>query len=199
MNVFSNIATLRRKRVLIPTLAAVAVLGVGATAWSATAGDELPGSERDRVAEAATRTVEGTVIDAEKSDDPGEAYEVEVRTADGTEVDVVLDDDLEVVRQDADDTDGADDADDADDADEAADDDAAETGPDTDDRLLTDAERASAEQAALDAVGGGTVVDVEASDDPGVAYDVEVRAADGAEWDVDLDADFRVVRHSLSD
>lgn len=192
MNVFSNIATLRRKRVLIPTLAAVAVLGVGATAWSATAGDELPGSERDRVAEAATRAVEGTVTDAEKSDDPGEAYEVEVRTADGTEVDVVLDDNLEVVRQDADDTDDADEADEADD-------DAAETGPDTDDRLLTDAERASAEQAALDAVGGGTVLDAEASDDPGVAYDVEVRAADGAEWDVDLDTDFGVVRQSLSD
>ncbi|HVK27550.1 MAG TPA: hypothetical protein VM575_04365, partial [Nocardioides sp.] len=58
---------------------------------------------------------------------------------------------------------------------------------------LTAAERASAEKAALAAVGSGTVVDVDPSDDPGVAYEAEVRDAKGVEWDVDLAADFTVV------
>lgn len=35
--------------------------------------------------------------------------------------------------------------------------------------------------------------DVEASDSPGVAYEAEVRDADGVEWDVRLDADYKVL------
>ena len=65
--------------------------------------------------------------------------------------------------------------------------------PDADDRALTATERAAAEKAALAAVGSGTVVDVDPSDDPGVAYEAEVRDAKGLEWDVDLAADFSVV------
>ncbi|GIM88955.1 PepSY domain-containing protein [Paractinoplanes toevensis] len=65
---------------------------------------------------------------------------------------------------------------------------------DTADRALPAAERASAEQAALGAVSGGTVIDVEAGDDGDAAYEVEVRAADNTEWDVDLDAGFQVLR-----
>ena len=68
----------------------------------------------------------------------------------------------------------------------------ADTGTDADDRVLTDAERASAEKAALTAVTGGTILQVEAGDD-GAAYEVEVRGADNAEWDVELDTAFKVL------
>jgi uncharacterized membrane protein YkoI len=175
-----NTARLRSKRVVLPTIAAVAVLGVGGVVWTSTANADVQGAERDRVVEAVTRTVDGTVVDVEAGDDPGEAYEVEVRQSDGTEVDVVLDQDLDVVSQGSD-----------------ADDDRDDT-PDADDRALSATERASAEEAALGAVGGGTVTDVEAGDGD-ESYEVEVRAADGTEWDVELGADFTVLLTSVDD
>ena len=70
---------------------------------------------------------------------------------------------------------------------------------DADDRALSEAERQAAEQAALDAVGGGTVEQVEASDDRGQAYEVEVRDSDNNEWDVELDADYQVLRKTAGD
>ena len=97
-----NITKLRRKRVILPTIAAVAVLGVGGTVWTAAANDDVQGGERDRVGAAAVEAAGGgTAVDVETSDDRGEAYEVEVRMDDGTEVDVTLDQDLNVVSQDA--------------------------------------------------------------------------------------------------
>ncbi|HVK30703.1 MAG TPA: hypothetical protein VM575_20375, partial [Nocardioides sp.] len=96
-------STLRRKRVVLPALAAVAVLAVGGTVWAASA-DDVSGDERDRVAAAATEAAGGgEAVEVEKADDPGEAYEVEVRLADGSEVDVTLDADLGVVTTDRDD------------------------------------------------------------------------------------------------
>lgn len=205
-----NTAKLRTKRVLIPT-AVVLALGIGGVAWATTAtADNLGGSERDRVVAAAKDAVGGgEVVSAESSDrddddrdldDRNEAYEVEIRKADGTEVDVSLDKDLKVIGQDTDD-DGRDDSDDRDD--DGRDDDADDRNdtPDADDRALSAAERTSAEKAATTAVGGGTVTGVEASDDrvdgQDVAYDVEIRTADGTEWDVDLAADFSVIRKSV--
>ena len=173
-----NTSKLRSKRVLLSSAAAVAVLGVGGVALGATANADLADSERERVANAATEAVGGgTAVEVEFSDDRGEAYEVEVRKDDGTEVDVALDKDLEVVAEQDDDRD--------DDADDRA---------DADDRVLSGSERSSAEDAALEAVGGGTVTGVQASDDPGEAYEVDVRGADNVEWDVELDADFEVLR-----
>ncbi len=179
-----NTTRLRSKRVLISSAAVVAVLGIGGVAWGTTANADLAGSERERVGSAATEAVGGgTVLEVETSDDRGEAYEVEVRKDDGTEVDVALDEDLQVVaeRDDRDD-DGDDRDDDSDDA------------PDADDRALSGSERTSAERAALEAVGSGTVTEVQASDDAGEAYEVDVRDADNVEWDVELDADFEVLR-----
>ena len=95
-----NTAKLRTKRVILPTIAAVAALGIGGVVWASTANADLDGGERNRVSTAATEAVGGgKVVDAESSDDPGEAYEVEVRKTDGTEVDVTLDKDLNVLRQ----------------------------------------------------------------------------------------------------
>jgi uncharacterized membrane protein YkoI len=66
--------------------------------------------------------------------------------------------------------------------------------------VLRASERSSAEEAALAAVeGGGTVTDIDASDDPGVAYEVEVHAEDHTEWQVELDAEFQVLRKFLDD
>lgn len=198
-----NTAKLRTKRVLVPAVpavAVVAVLGVGGTVWTATANDDVRGGDRDRVSAAAVEAVGGgEAVDVEKSGDPGEAYEVEVRLEDGSEVDVALDDALEVVsedRDDADDADDADDVDDVDDVDETDDRDDVDgtDGSDADDRALGTAERRAAEKAALAAVGGGTVLDVDAGDDRGEAYEVEVRDTDGTEWDVELDADHQVLR-----
>ena len=94
---------------------------------------------------------------------------------------MTLDTDLNVLRQDTDDRDDANDTDDADDA------------PDADDRALSATERKSAEKAALDAVGGGTITDLDASDDRGEAYEADVRKANGTNWDVTLDSDFKVI------
>jgi uncharacterized membrane protein YkoI len=174
-----NTTNLRSKRVLLPSIAAVVALGIGGVVWTSTANADVQGGERDRVANAATHAVGGTAIDVDTSDDRGEAYEVEVRKDDGTEVDVSLDKNLTVVSQDPE---GRDDSTDT---------------PETDDRALSAAERASAEKAALNAVDGGTVTQVDASDDRGEAYEVDVRDADSTEWDVELDADFKVVSKTV--
>jgi len=67
---------------------------------------------------------------------------------------------------------------------------------DADDRLLTSTEKARIAAAAIRAVGSGTTTDMEASDDPGTAYEAEVYDRMGAEWDVELDAKFTVVSKS---
>jgi uncharacterized membrane protein YkoI len=110
---------------------------------------------------------------------------------DGTEVDVTLDQDLNPVSQDADDRDDRDRDDNDADGDDGLDDGL--------DRAVSAEERQSAEQAALDAVGGGTVEQVEASDDSREAYEVEVRMDDGTDWDVELDADYDVLSKTTDD
>jgi len=193
-----NTTKLRTKRVILPTIAAVAALGIGGVVWASTANADLQGNERDRVSTAATNAVGGgKVVDAESSDDPGEAYEVEVRKADGTEVDVTLDKDLNVLRHDADDRDDRDDANDTDDVNDDVNDNDANDARDADDRALSATERKSAEKAALDAVGGGTITDLDASDDRGEAYEVDVRKSNGTNWDVTLDSEFKVLQKSV--
>ena len=59
---------------------------------------------------------------------------------------------------------------------------------------ISDADRSSAEAAAIAEVGEGTITDVDRSDDADHAWEVEVTFADGRDADVELDADFRVVR-----
>ncbi|MDY7088263.1 MAG: hypothetical protein SYR96_24540 [Actinomycetota bacterium] len=165
-----NTAKLRSKRVIVTT-AAVAALSVGGGVWAtaANADGEVSGGDRDKAGNAAVQAVGGgTVLDIEAGDDQGEAYEVDVRKTDGSEVEVVLDKDLKVLSRQAD-------------------------TPDAAGAALTDAQRTSAEKAALDAVGGGTVLDVEASDDQGAAYEVEVRDSGNKEWDVELDEAFKVL------
>lgn len=61
-----------------------------------------------------------------------------------------------------------------------------------DDRPLSATETDRAVAAALEITGGGTVVEVDRSDDPGEAYELEV-VKDGREIDVALDGEFRGV------
>jgi uncharacterized membrane protein YkoI len=86
-----------------------------------------------------------------------------------------------------------------DDGDDAAD--AADTSDtsDTDERALTASERTAAEKAALAAVDGGTVREVEAGDEGGTGYEAEVRDAGGTVWEVELDASYRVVSKTVDD
>ncbi|GAB7046296.1 PepSY domain-containing protein [Catenuloplanes indicus] len=183
-----NIARLRSKRVIVSTVAVVAALGIGGGVWATAAGADVGQAERDRAGTAAVQAVGGgTVVDVEGDDEDGAAFEVEVRKDDGTEVDVALDKNFAVLTQETD-TPGTDEDPDGTGAD----------GTDAGDRALTGAERTSAEQAAIAAVGAGsTVLSVEASDgtgdDAGVAYEADVRDSAGAEWDVALDASFKVL------
>ena len=69
-------------------------------------------------------------------------------------------------------------------------------GLDADDRPLTTTEQAKVTAAAAQAVGSGTVTEMEASDDFGTAYEAEVYDRAGTEWDIELDAKFAVVSKS---
>ena len=61
------------------------------------------------------------------------------------------------------------------------------------DQPLTGSDREQAEAAALEAVGGGTVTEVEAGEEGGAAFGVEIRRDDGSHVDVRLDESFTVI------
>ena len=181
---------------IIAGAAAVVVFGGAGIAVAATDpfdrdNDRLTGSSLERASEAALDEVgEGTVSEAERSDDLDHAYSVEVRRDDGSEVDVELDDDFAVVR-----VDGA--------TAGSSQSTRSPSGSPTDapaapvagdDAPISAADRASAEEAALDAAGTGTITDLDRSDDTDHAWEVEVTGADGRDVDVELDAQFAVVR-----
>ena len=67
-----------------------------------------------------------------------------------------------------------------------------ESAVDSDDRPLSPAQETRASAAALKVTKGGQVAELDRSDDPGEAYEVEV-IKDGREYDVALDAEFRPV------
>lgn len=70
-------------------------------------------------------------------------------------------------------------------------------GSDSDEQL-TGTDRELAEAAALEAVGGGTVTEVEIGDD-GAAYGVEIRGDDGTQVEVLLDDAFSVIGTEADD
>ena len=67
-----------------------------------------------------------------------------------------------------------------------------------DDAPLTGTDLDRATQAALEHVGGGTVIETEVGDD-GAAYGVEIRKDDGSVVEVGLDADFQVIGDEADD
>ena len=123
-----NTQKLRRKRVIIPTAVAAAVLSIGGVAWGSSASgsgsDELKGDDLERASQAALDAVgSGKVTETEVGDEEG-AYEVEVTKPDGSQVDVHLDKNFKVISQDADDENENENGDEAEDG--------AEDGPDDD-------------------------------------------------------------------
>jgi uncharacterized membrane protein YkoI len=197
---------MKKKSLVIGAVVAVVVLGGAGIAVAATdpfdGDDRLTGTSLERASEAALAEVgEGTVREAEKSDDLDHSYLVEVRLTDGSEADVALDEDYNVVWVDLDnendsststgtDSNGTD----SNGMDSSGTATTAPTSGDADDVPLTDAERTSAEAAALAQVGSGTVTDIDRSDDVDHAFEVEVTQADGTDVDVELDSNFSVVR-----
>jgi uncharacterized membrane protein YkoI len=164
----------RTKKLLIATAAAATVVG-GAAAVAVAQQDPGP-PDLDRAAQVGRDAAgDGEVVGVEQDDDG--SYDVEVRRADGTETDVDLSPTFEVVRTEQDD--------DNDDHDN-----------DGDDRVLDEAARTRASDAALAHVGDGTVVSVEGED---TGYEVEIRLPDGTETDVQLDADFNVTSTETDD
>lgn len=191
---------MKKKTVLIGSaIAAVLVLGGTGVAVAVTEpfdnNDMLTGSTLERASKAALAEVgEGKVTDSE-SDDDG-TYEIEVTLDNGREVDVTLDDAFKVLTVDRDDADDDTTGNTGTKGTDSDDNGTTGTGSDdagTDDVPLTDAERASAEAAALAAVAG-TVTDIDRSDDADHAFEVEVTRADGTQADVELDEAFAVVR-----
>lgn len=187
---------MKKKTIWIIAGAAVLVVAGTGVAVAATDpfdadNDRLTGSTLERASDAALAEVgEGTVSDAERSDDLDHEYSVEVRLDNGNDVDVELDDEFTVVRVDGvvPGSTGS--------GSTSTDPSAAPSAtPGADDNApITAEERASAEQAALAEVGSGTVTGLERSDDLDHTWEVEITGADGRDTDVELDADFAVVR-----
>ncbi|HEV7949298.1 MAG TPA: PepSY domain-containing protein [Glaciihabitans sp.] len=169
--------------------------GVGIAVADPFDGDEqLSGSTLEQASEAALAEVgEGTVTDAEASDDLDHAYEVEVRREDGSDVDVALDESFEVVWVDGDARNDSPSNTNAPSTDAPATTEAP-TSSESDDLPLTEAERTAASDAALAAVGSGSVTDIDRSDDADHAFEVEVTREDGSDVEVELDAQYQVVR-----
>jgi uncharacterized membrane protein YkoI len=180
---------------IIAGAAAIVVLGGAGIAVAATDpfdqdNDRLTGTSLERASDAALAEVgEGTVTEAERSDDPDHEYTVEVRREDGSDVDVELDEDFAVVR-----TDGAATGAGARGSNSESPSSEPTGAASGDDAPISADDRSSAEKAALDAAGPGTVTDLDRSDDTDHAWEVEVTAADGSDVDVELDARFAVVR-----
>lgn len=167
-----------------PALATVPVLAESKPTSSATPAPGAADADQ-RMEEAIAAALEaagpGEVIDADVDDDASHAYEIDVRLDSGGVVEVKLDSSLGVVSVEKDDL-GGDSADDS--MDDSVDDDAPVSA--------SDAKAAS--KAALAHVGSGTVTEVDASDDADHAWEVEIDLGDGKDADVELDADFTVVK-----
>jgi len=194
---------MKKKKTWIIAGAAAAVIVVGGAgiAYAATDGfdtdtDRLSGQELESASAAALDAVgEGTVSEAERSDDLDHDFTVEVRLDNGDDVDVELDESFEVVR-----IDGVVPGTSTGSGTGTGSSGAATSSPDASSAPVDDnapigaEERASAEAAALAEVGSGTVTDLDRSDDADHAWEVEVTVADGTDFDVELAADFSVVR-----
>lgn len=156
--------------------AAVALGGAAVAAASNTPGGDQPlsGTALQQASDAAlARTGPGTVLSAETENEANSSYEVEIRLDNGDNVEVNLNGSFDVVAVEG----------------PGQDDDGAGSGP-----PLSDADREKAGQAALASVGQGRVGEVERENEGGSAFEAEIILPDGSEVDVELGADFQVLR-----
>lgn len=162
-----------RKTLLIGGIAAAAaaISGASIAAAGTTPGDDQPlsGTALQQASDAAiARTGPGTVTSAQTDNDANTSYEVNVQLNSGGRVEVELDGSFQVVSV------------------EGQDDDSGQP--------LSTADRDKAGQAALAKVGQGRVGETERENEGGSAYEVEIILPDGSEVDVELGADFQVLR-----
>jgi len=181
------------KKIIAITAGAVLIVGlagagIGLAVADVNDNDTLSGDTLERASNAALAEVgRGTVTSAERSDDGGPAYNVEVRLDNGDDVDVELNDAFDVVYVgDLDQTGSG-----------AAGSDAPVSTPKPVIPMQPSTEQAAADQAraeaaAVAAVGSGAVTEYDRSDDADHLYEVEVTLADGRDVDVELDASFRI-------
>jgi uncharacterized membrane protein YkoI len=176
------------------------ILGGAGVGWavsnSSNSDDSLSSSALEQASAVALAAVgEGTVSNAELSDDLDHAYAIEVTRADGSEVDVLLDEAFAVVRieNDSRPTPQSSASTEPSSTPSSSATPEAGTTPGNFDNL-TEEEMASASAAALEAVGSGTVFDIERSDDRDHAYEVTIILANGEDVDVELDAQFKVTK-----
>ncbi len=78
-------------------------------------------------------------------------------------------------------------------------DDTADPVTDVDDQPISNAEADRVSKAALAIAGDGTLTDLDRSDDPGEAWEVEVTMDDGSELDVALDENLKRVENTSYD
>jgi len=139
-------------------------------------------SDVERASRAAVAAVgSGTATSVDRDREGGSTWEVEVVKPDGSHVDVLLDGQFRVLNVGAER--------------DATEPPKAQAPAGTHDAETpvpgADAERASA--AALKAVGGGTVNDVDRDLEGGATWEVEITKPDGSQVDVLLDAQFQVL------
>jgi uncharacterized membrane protein YkoI len=180
------------------------ILGGAGVGWavsnSSNSDDSLSSSALEQASAVALAAVgEGTVSNAELSDDLDHAYAIEVTIADGSEVDVLLDEAFAVVRIENDSRPTPQSSASASTSTEPSSAPSSSATPETGTTPgnfdnLTEEEMASASAAALEAVGSGTVFDIERSDDRDHAYEVTIILANGEDVDVELDAQFKVTK-----
>lgn len=153
--------------------AAAAIGGASAAVASSTPDDDQPltGSILQQASDSAiAHTGPGTVTSAETENGANTSYEVGVRLDNGKRVEVELSSSFQVVATEHDDA-------------------GAGSGP-----PLSAADRDKAGQASVARVGQGRVGEVERENEGGSAYEVEIILPDGFEVDVELGADFQVLR-----
>ncbi|QHC64068.1 hypothetical protein GSU69_16210 [Rathayibacter festucae] len=192
----------KKTGIIVGVAGAIVLVGAGTgIAFAATDGfersDALTGADLDRASEVAIAEIGGgTVTSAERDDDGTPGYELELRGDDGLEYDVRLDGSFGVLVVDPDDDavrgTGGSATGSTDDGTTGTAEDSTAGAVDPDDLVGEELTRAS--EAAIAAIGGGTVTEAERSDDADHAFDVEVTRADGTDVDVDLDASYAVVR-----
>ncbi|TFD91258.1 PepSY domain-containing protein [Cryobacterium serini] len=187
---------MNKKNILIATAAGVVLALAGAGIALAVSDNDndgpLTGETLDRASNAAVAEVgPGTVTKAERNDDGGSAYDLEVRLDDGTTVDVELNDAFDVVWVSEFDTDDSNNSSNSGNSSAPSVTPSAQADSSAVDQAAS--ERASAEAAALAAIGSGRVTDFDRDTDWDHLYEVEITLDDGSDRDVDLDANFVVV------
>ncbi|HEX5856521.1 MAG TPA: PepSY domain-containing protein [Microbacterium sp.] len=198
---------MRKRTIWITSAAAGLALVAGGTAVAFAVTDDLTEDDAAESAEVTSEELDaaiaaaldevgpGRVVDADREDDGSHAYEIDIAVQDGERVEVRLDEALNVLDVSPEDAPDGGTSGDGTSDDATSDDDGTSDGTDDDGGQPVDAADADrASEAALAHTGGGTVSEVERSDDADHAWEVEVTLADGTDVDVELDADFAVTK-----